>query len=129
MHVVVAIKTAGIHAVQAAVLIDLGAHHILKRFCQVAMTEYFGIWGLPQASGDFGLMFCQPRRTIRSREGRRKIEVKARIDSPFAGNLRSPLGIRHEDHGAYGGNSTPLDARVGSVGDLAISPPIIGIYN
>ena len=81
----------------------------------------------PQILCQWLLVLDEPRRRASSRKWRRKVEVKAGIDSLLTRDGCSPLGIRHEDHGTDGRDAAATNAVGGSLSSFPVPSPIVGI--
>ena len=82
-----------------------------------------------QKAADLLLLFHQPGRTMRRREGRGEVQVEAHVDVVFARKTGSPLRILHEYHSAGGRHRTAKNAVEDAVGCLDIASPIVSVHD
>src|SRR5215467_3902985 len=88
-------------------------------------------WSNPmrtQIARDPRLVLQEAWRNTR-RKGRCKIKVKSAINAVIACHCGGAFGIFHEHHRAHGGNAAMSGTFCDSLRGIAISSPIIGVYN
>src|SRR5262249_5039412 len=125
MQMMVAVDSLRWLAIQPFELPRLSLKSIFKTLCQARVKRQPGQRVASQIRNQFALVFAKYRGTVRGRKGQTEIEMQSGVNSMLARELRGPLGIGHEYHGADGRHCAAEEAVQHSSGRLFVAPPIV----
>src|ERR1700734_4103967 len=122
-----AVDSVRLTAVNAAELVDLRRHNVLKRTCEAWVKDDPGQRVPSEIGPERELTVSQFSRAVRSGQRCREIQMKTNIDFTFFGKIRGTLGIFHENHPADRGDSATNGALQDRICCPSIAPPVVRI--
>jgi hypothetical protein len=126
---VMAVNARRLYAIEPTEFIELCRYDVFEGFCQPRIEHHRSKSVPKEITRQLLLMLDEPGRNTRTGKRSCEIQMETGINASLPCNGCRSFGILHEHHRAYRRNRAVQDAVQSSVGVLAVSAPVVGVYD